>query len=65
MSDEVEGKGQKEAKVYLGASRGGLPEVAKEYKWQEANFLCSDCIKATVWNDHYEQILLKRKAGKG
>lgn len=32
MSDKVEGKGQKEAKVNLEASRGGLAEVAKEHK---------------------------------
>lgn len=32
MSDEVEGKSQKEAKVNLEASRGGLAEVANKYK---------------------------------
>lgn len=30
MSDKVERKGQKETKVNLGASKGGLPEVAKD-----------------------------------
>lgn len=64
MSDEVEGKGQKEAKVHLGASRGGLAEVAKECKRQEANLLCSVCVKVFEMIT-MSRFLLKRKAGKG
>lgn len=61
MSDEVEGKGQKEAKVNLGASRGGLAEVAKEYKWQEKKLTS---FAATVLKPLFEMTTMSRFSWK-
>jgi len=57
VSDEAEGKGQKVAKVILGGSRGGLAEVAKEYKWQEEK---PTSFAATTLKSLFEIITMSR-----
>lgn len=61
MSEEVEGKGQKETKFNLRASRGGLAEVAKEYKWQEKKLTF---FAATVLKPPFEMITMGRFSRK-